>query len=306
MTASCMPTPPVALRPARLGGPRPLLVARSSPRRQWQMAWSTSARKTTSCTPTRQVLHPMHAAVVLNCHRQPHRLVAGGGQRRGLRRLEDDKLYAYPATCSTPCLRCGPRPTGATSTPRRRWPTASFTSARRTASCTRSRRPVPRPARPSGPRRPLGGIESSPAVANGVVYVGSVDGKLYAFPASCSTPCSPSWSSMATGDKIYSSPAVAGGVVHIGSDDGKLYAYPTSCSTPCAPLWSSASTGTNIYSSPAVANRRDLRWLLRPQAARLQRARGQTITGPRDPPCAGFSTEFDAIHSSPAVAKGVV
>ena len=70
-------------------------------------------------------------------------------------------------------------------------------------------------------------IESSPAVATGVVYVGSSDGKLYAYAVGCASggaSCSPLWTG-ATGDSIYSSPAVANGVVYVGSDDGKLYAF---------------------------------------------------------------------------------
>src|SRR5207237_5273885 len=93
----------------------------------------------------------------------------------------------------------------------------------------------------------------SPAIANGVVYVGSVDGKLYAFPASCSTPCGFLWVSQPTGASIYSSPAVANGVVYVGSNDRKLYAFPTSCSSPCVPLWVGV-TGNSVYSSPAVVD----------------------------------------------------
>jgi len=66
---------------------------------------------------------------------------------------------------------------------------------------------------------------SSPAVVNGVVYIGSFDGRLYAFNADgCapSTTCQPLWSG-ATGNDITSSPAVANGVVYIGSADRKEY-----------------------------------------------------------------------------------
>jgi outer membrane protein assembly factor BamB len=66
-------------------------------------------------------------------------------------------------------------------------------------------------------------ITSSPAVANGVVYVGSDDGRLYAFASGgCGAPtCPPLWSG-ATGAAIKSSPAEANGVVFVGSDDGRL------------------------------------------------------------------------------------
>jgi outer membrane protein assembly factor BamB len=64
-------------------------------------------------------------------------------------------------------------------------------------------------------------IESSPAVANGVVYVGSVDHSLYALDARTGTKL---WS-FATGYYIESSPAVANGVVYVGSEDGKHRAF---------------------------------------------------------------------------------
>jgi outer membrane protein assembly factor BamB len=69
-----------------------------------------------------------------------------------------------------------------------------------------------------------GAIISSPAVAGGMVYVSSYDGKLYAFDATCRQKCQPLWS-FTTGNGIYSSPAVADGVVYVGSDDHKLYAF---------------------------------------------------------------------------------
>ncbi len=102
-------------------------------------------------------------------------------------------------------------------------------------------------------------ISSSPAIANGVVYVGSNDHKLYAYKAEgCGdgkSPCPPLWSSDPTGDVITSSPAVANGVVYVGSDQ-KLYAYKAEgCGkSTCPPLWSSDPTGGAIWSSPAVAN----------------------------------------------------
>jgi outer membrane protein assembly factor BamB len=76
-----------------------------------------------------------------------------------------------------------------------------------------------------------GFVLSSPAVANGVVYVGSQDAKLYAFDAEGSENCSeipktctPLFAGT-TANGISSSPAVANGVVYVGSDDHKLYAF---------------------------------------------------------------------------------
>jgi eukaryotic-like serine/threonine-protein kinase len=99
---------------------------------------------------------------------------------------------------------------------------------------------------------------SSPTVANGMVYVGSDDHKLYAYKATgCSRgTCSPIWSSDPTGDLIESSPGVANGIVYVGSDDAKIYAYKAGgCGkSTCPPIWSSDPTGGPIFSSPSIAN----------------------------------------------------
>jgi outer membrane protein assembly factor BamB/serine/threonine protein kinase len=89
-------------------------------------------------------------------------------------------------------------------------------------------------------------IYSSPAVANGVVYAGSMDGKLYAFDTATGQQ---KWLALTKGS-IYSSPVVANGVVYVGSDDGKLYAFDAATGQP---KWT-ALTGGSIDSSPAVAN----------------------------------------------------
>jgi outer membrane protein assembly factor BamB len=104
-----------------------------------------------------------------------------------------------------------------------------------------------------------GVIYSSPAVANGVVYVGSGDHKLYAYAVGCASgggSCSPLWTAT-TGSYITSGPAVANGVVYVGSEDGKLYAYAVGCASgggTCTPLWTATTGGVIYYSSPAVAN----------------------------------------------------
>ena len=61
---------------------------------------------------------------------------------------------------------------------------------------------------------------SSPAIADGVVYVGSEDGRLYALDARTGQE---KWR-FKTDGAIVSSPAVAGGVVYFASTDGYLYA----------------------------------------------------------------------------------
>ncbi len=91
-----------------------------------------------------------------------------------------------------------------------------------------------------------GPVTSSPAVVNGVVYVGSNDRNLYAVNATTGALL---WK-YTTGGAVSSSPAVANGVVYVGSEDYSLYALNA---TTGALLWKYATGGT-IYSSPVVAN----------------------------------------------------
>jgi len=62
-------------------------------------------------------------------------------------------------------------------------------------------------------------VFSSPAVAEGVVYVGSSDRSIYALNANSGELL---WK-FETGDTIFSSPAVAEGVVYVGSYDNHMY-----------------------------------------------------------------------------------
>lgn len=90
-----------------------------------------------------------------------------------------------------------------------------------------------------------GAVHSSPTVAKGVLYVGSMDGFLYALDA---TTGMLRWR-FATGHGFISSPAVAGGIVYVGSNEGHLYALDAASGDL---LWRSATDGP-VYSSPAVA-----------------------------------------------------
>jgi outer membrane protein assembly factor BamB len=58
-------------------------------------------------------------------------------------------------------------------------------------------------------------------VANGVVYVGSYHGTVYALNSKTGALL---WS-YAVGNIVQSSPAVANGMVYVGSYDGKIYAF---------------------------------------------------------------------------------
>ena len=66
-----------------------------------------------------------------------------------------------------------------------------------------------------------GQVTSSPAVANGVVYVGAEDDNVYAIDASSGTVL---WT-YTTGNAVESSPTVANGMVYVGSLDDNVYAF---------------------------------------------------------------------------------
>ncbi len=66
----------------------------------------------------------------------------------------------------------------------------------------------------------MGQVISSPAIANGTLYVGSTDGNLYAVDLGSGTQ---KWK-FATHVRVTSSPAVDGGTVYFGSYNGNFYA----------------------------------------------------------------------------------
>jgi outer membrane protein assembly factor BamB len=91
------------------------------------------------------------------------------------------------------------------------------------------------------------GINSSAAVAGGRVFVGSDDGRLYAFGVGGARL----WSKRVRGH-VRSSPAVADGVVYVGSDHGHLQARSAADGSL---LWARNLNGA-ITSSPLVAENR--------------------------------------------------
>ncbi len=94
-------------------------------------------------------------------------------------------------------------------------------------------------------------IYSSPAVANGVVYVGSEDDKLYAFNAVTGAPLTGWPVSNAGFYDIDSSPAVANGVVYVASNNA-MYAL-NAVTGAVLSGWPAGTFGV-IESSAAVAN----------------------------------------------------
>lgn len=100
-------------------------------------------------------------------------------------------------------------------------------------------------------------IQDSPAVANGVLYVGTSSrrGWLYAFDikaCAAGDSCRRLWRAKVNVGS--SSPTVAGGVVYVGSYDGGLYAFAADgCGqATCEPLWVGHTDG-RVSNSPAVA-----------------------------------------------------
>jgi hypothetical protein len=92
-----------------------------------------------------------------------------------------------------------------------------------------------------------GFVISSPAVANGNVYVGSYDDKIYCLDDATGAHV---WN-YTTGGDVGSSPAVADGKVYISSvNNSKVYCFNAADG---ALIWS-YTTGMWVYSSPVVAN----------------------------------------------------
>ncbi|WP_151757834.1 beta-alanine-activating enzyme beta-propeller domain-containing protein [Dictyobacter vulcani] len=133
------------------------------------------------------------------------------------------------------------------------------------------------------------GLASSPAIVNGTVYVGSLDGNLYAFDASTGKK---DWIAP-SGGIIYSSPTVANGIVYVGSWDNKLYAFDAITGEQ---KWV-APTAAHTEASPAVAD-------------------GVVYLGSLDNKLYAFdaitgkqkwtATTGGDIDSSPAIANGIV
>ena len=97
-------------------------------------------------------------------------------------------------------------------------------------------------------------IYAQPVIVNGVVYVGSTDGRVYALNAGTDAV---RWQFPKTGKPaigaVYASPGVAGNMVYVGSDDGRIYALKD---TTGVPAWSKPCNklGDRVRSSPVFVD----------------------------------------------------
>jgi len=80
---------------------------------------------------------------------------------------------------------------------------------------------------------------SSPAVADDKVYIGSWDCKVYCLNADTGALI---WD-YTTGENVYSSPAVADDKVYIGSHDDKVYCFGSENQPPSAPVINGQTSG---------------------------------------------------------------
>jgi parallel beta-helix repeat protein len=90
-------------------------------------------------------------------------------------------------------------------------------------------------------------VRSSPAVANGSIYVATSDGYVYQFNTSSLSPIANS----SVGTDFWSSPAVYNGFLYIGDYGGSVYQLNAS---NVSQEIANFSTGNRVDSSPAVAN----------------------------------------------------
>jgi len=118
-----------------------------------------------------------------------------------------------------------------------------------------------------------GEVVSSPAVAQGVVYVGSNDGNLYAIDQQTG---SQKWT-FSTGARIGSSPAVDHGLVYFNSYDGNFYAVDE---TSGKLRWKFRNAGERRYAATHLHG---------------SLPEGETMPDP-----------FDVYLSSPAISNGAV
>ncbi|HME54493.1 MAG TPA: PQQ-binding-like beta-propeller repeat protein [Candidatus Lokiarchaeia archaeon] len=133
-------------------------------------------------------------------------------------------------------------------------------------------------------------VYSSPAVANGRVYVCSEIGKIYCINAVTGAYI---WGT-SIGSSVDTSPAVAGGRVYVGSSNHKLYCFNASTG---AQIWNYTTGYTILTSSPAVTGGRVYVGSHDMKVHCVNATNGTSMWN---------CTALNAIDASPAVADGQV
>jgi outer membrane protein assembly factor BamB len=135
-----------------------------------------------------------------------------------------------------------------------------------------------------------GAVDSSPAVADGKVYVGSDDNRTYALNATTGALV---WN-YTTGGAVDSSPAVVGGIVYVGSHDNRTYALNASTGVQ---VWNYTTGNFIRFSSPAVVGGIVYVGSLDGNVYALNASTGAEVWN---------CTTGDRVFSSPAVVGGIV
>lgn len=100
-------------------------------------------------------------------------------------------------------------------------------------------------------KAPISFVYSTPVVDGGRVYAGSTNHRIYALDAETGSIV---WSTMTGGPITTAGPTLANGVLFVGSEDNDLYALNSDTGSV---LWSATVGAFNVFhSTPAVANGR--------------------------------------------------
>ncbi|HYU86964.1 MAG TPA: PQQ-binding-like beta-propeller repeat protein [Kribbellaceae bacterium] len=145
-----------------------------------------------------------------------------------------------------------------------------------------------------------GSVLSSPAIADGRVYVGAPDGRLHALDAATGQQLWAKPASALSGDWIDSSPAVGDGIVYIGINRpaSEIWAFDA---VTGATRWRIGASISNIVGSPTIAGSVVYAATTEDQVLALDAATGARIWDAK--PNGGNGSGF---YSSPTVAGGKV
>ncbi|MEV0291497.1 PQQ-binding-like beta-propeller repeat protein [Kribbella sp. NPDC050820] len=145
-----------------------------------------------------------------------------------------------------------------------------------------------------------GSVWSSPATADGRLYVGGLDGRLHALDAATGQTLWAKPDSALTGDWTFTSPAVGDGVVYLGINrpSAEIWAFDA---VTGATRWRTGASISNINGSPTLAGSVLYAATTEDQVLALDAATGARIWDAE--PNGGRGSGF---YSSPTVAEGKV